>query len=87
MSSRITNELPAWIDRLLMNMAQGDEFTKISYTDISNFGEKATKEDLKRLRKLGETYEDIIVDYSDDCKEELRTTALEIEKIVKKYNN
>ena len=46
----ITGALPPSIDKFLMDMSQM-YIDDISYNDISNFGNRATEEDIKQLRK------------------------------------
>ena len=46
----ITSTLPPSIDKFLMDMSQM-YIDDLSYTDISNFGDRATEEDIKQLRK------------------------------------
>jgi hypothetical protein len=50
MGNQITNTLPPSIDSALMDVAQ--MFGGINYTDISNFGNKADKKTIAKMRRL-----------------------------------
>ena len=50
MGNPVSGKLPEGIDTMLQDLSQTEDL--FTYTDIMNFGDLATEEDLKKLRKL-----------------------------------
>lgn len=73
----ITNTLPPVIDQFLMDCAQ--MYCNFDYTDISKFGERATEDEIKLLRKIRADLKDGF----DEDDPEVKDIFNEIEKIVK----
>lgn len=73
----ITNTLPGSIDKFLMDCAQ--MYCNFDYTDISKFGERATEDEIKLLRKIRADLKDGF----DEDDPEVKDIFNEIEKIVK----
>jgi hypothetical protein len=80
MSNNITNTLPPSLDTFLMDMAQMNETVNINYTDISEFGKRATPEDIKKLKNLKRKY---YYHYNEDeeTEKEIRI-SLEIRSLI-----
>ena len=73
----ITNTLPPVLDQFLMDCAQ--MYCNFDYTDISKFGERATEDEIKLLRKIRADLKDGF----DEDDPEVKDIFNEIEKIVK----
>ena len=73
----ITSTLPPVIDQFLMDCAQ--MYCNFDYTDISKFGERATEDEIKLLRKIRADLKDGF----DEDDPEVKDIFNEIEKIVK----
>lgn len=59
MGNQITNNLSERLDSFLQDVAQGVwGDSRLTYTDISKYSEKATKQDIKVLREIAWAAED-----------------------------
>ena len=82
--NNITNTLPAGIDNFLMNVAQS--IGCFDYTDISNFGEKCTKKDIKKIKDIKEEIEELWEYGVEEDDEDLQNLCEELTNIIKGGN-
>lgn len=76
MGNNVSDKLPNSIDNRLQDIAQ--MYGEITYSDIIKFGKVAEKNDLKKLKKLFESYE-----YEDE-QEESTLISNFVKSVIKK---
>ena len=78
----VTSKIPADVCSVLMDLAQGfDGIVNIDYTDIIEWSDKASKEEIDELRSLIADLADL--DYAFDEDEDAREIANKITTMVK----
>jgi len=78
----VTDRIPADVCSVLMDLAQGfDGVVNIDYTDIMDWSDKASKEEIVELRRLISDLADL--DYAFDDDEDAREIANKITEMIK----